>query len=117
MVSRPRMYIVLLCIATGGLYESLVWFGWGALMPRFPTPYPVPIFDVPFALVAVGIAYLCLESHPRRQDARTPCMGTTLKLPALLAMAHVFNQPDYPANPSVELSIAPYFCIQRFFHD
>jgi len=51
--------------------RSLVWFGWGALLPRFPTPYAVPIFDVPFALVAVGIGYLCLERHRLRQDARS----------------------------------------------
>jgi len=88
MVSIRRVFIVLLCVAAGVLYESLVWFGWGAMMPRFPTPYAVPIFDVPFALVAVGVAYLCLERHRLRQDARSAGMGTTLWLTALLALAH-----------------------------
>src|SRR5205814_1758580 len=104
-----------LCVAAGVLYESLVWFGWGAMMPRFPTPYAVPIFDVPFALVAVGVAYLCLERHRLRQDARSAGMGTTLWLTALLALAHVFAQPDYPANPGVNPGIAPYFCFLSYF--
>src|SRR5213594_3158392 len=115
MVSSRRVFIVLLCVAAGVLYESLVWFGWGAMMPRFPTPYAVPIFDVPFALVAVGIAYLCLERHRLRQDARSAGMGTTLWLTALLALAHVFAQPDYPANPGVNPGIAPYFCFLSYF--
>ena len=115
MVSIRRVFIVLLCVAAGVLYESLVWFGWGAMMPRFPTPYAVPIFDVPFALVAVGVAYLCLERHRLRQDARSAGMGTTLWLTALLALAHVFTQPDYPANPGVNPGIAPYFCFLSYF--
>src|SRR5205809_1144663 len=115
MVSIRRVFIVLLCVAAGVLYESLVWFGWGAMMPRFPTPYAVPIFDVPFALVAVGVAYLCLERHRLRQDARSAGMGTTLWLTALLALAHVFAQPDYPANPGVNPGIAPYFCFLSYF--
>src|SRR5438034_313381 len=115
MVSIRRLFIVLLCVAAGVLYESLVWFGWGAMMPRFPTPYAVPIFDVPFALVAVGVAYLCLERHRLRQDARSAGMGTTLWLTALLALAHVFTQPDYPANPGVNPGIAPYFCFLSYF--
>src|SRR5436853_6779498 len=117
MVSRPRMYIVLLCIATGGLYESLVWFGWGALMPWFPPPYAVPIFDLPFALVAVGIAYLCVERHRLRQDARSAGLGTTLWLTALLALSHVLAQPDYPASPGVNAGIAPYFFFLSYFAD
>src|SRR5881296_713895 len=115
MVSSRRVFVVLLCVAAGVLYESLVWFGWGAMMPRFPTPYAVPIFDVPFALVAVGVAYLCRERHRLRQDARSAGMGTTLWLTALLALAHVFAQPDYPANPGVNPGIAPYFCFLSYF--
>src|SRR5437762_734877 len=115
MVSIRRVFIVLLWVAAGVLYESLVWFGWGAMMPRFPTPYAVPIFDVPFALVAVGVAYLCLERHRLLQDARSAGMGTTLWLTALLALAHVFAQPDYPANPGVNPGIAPFFCFLSYF--
>jgi len=69
MVPGRRVFLVLFYVAVGALYESLVWFRWGAMMQRFPTPYAVPIFDVPFALVAVGIGYLCLERHRLRQDA------------------------------------------------
>src|SRR5437870_489398 len=115
MVSSRRVFVVLLCVAAGVLYESLVWFGWGAMMPRFPTPYAVPIFDVPFALVAVGIAYLCLERHRLRQDARSAGLGTTLWLISLLALSHVLAQPDYPANPGVNAGIAPYFFFLSYF--
>jgi len=115
MVFGRRVFVVLLSVAVGVFYESLVWFGWGAMMPRFPTPYAVPIFDVPFALVAVGIGYLCLERHRLRQDARSAGMGTTLWLTALLALSHVLAQPDYPANPGVNAGIAPYFFFLSYF--
>src|SRR5437879_11218592 len=114
MVPGRRVFVVLFYVAVGALYESLVWFGWGALMPRFPTPYAVPIFDVPFALVAVGIGYLCLERHRLRQDARSAGLGTTLWLTALLALAHILAQPDYPANPGVNAGIAPYFFVLSY---
>jgi signal transduction histidine kinase/CheY-like chemotaxis protein len=115
MMSGRRLLVVLLYVAVGVLYEGLVWFGWGAMVPRFPTPYAVPIFDVPFALVAVGIAYLCLERHRLRQDARSAGLGTTLWLTALLALSHVLAQPDYPANPGVNAGIAPYFFFLSYF--
>src|SRR3989442_4553281 len=115
MVPGRRVFVVLFYVAVGALYESLVWFRWGAMMPRFPTPYAVPIFDVPFALVAIGIGYLCLERHRLRQDARSAGMGTTLWLTALLALSHVLAQPDYPANPGVNAGIAPYFFFLSYF--
>src|SRR5919108_2474949 len=115
MLPGPRVYVVLLYVVIGVLYESLLWFGWGATVPRFPTPYAVPIFDGPFALVAVGIAYLCLERHRLRQDARSAGLGTTLWLTALLALSHVVAQPDYPANPGVNAGIAPYFFFLSYF--
>src|SRR3989441_5977686 len=115
MVPGRRVFLVLFYVAVGALYESLVWFRWGAIMTRFPTPYAVPIFDVPFALVAVGIGYLCLERHRLRQDARSAGMGGTLWLTALLALSHVLAQPDYPANPGVNAGIAPYFFFLSYF--
>src|SRR5438093_1324466 len=115
MVSAPRVLLVLLYVTVGVLYESLVWFGSGAITSRFATPYAVPIFDVPFALVAVGIGYLCLERHRLRQDARSAGMGTTLWLTALLALSHVLAQPDYPANAGVNAGIAPYFFFLSYF--
>ena len=115
MVSAPRVLLVLLYVVVGVLYESLVWFASSAITPRFPTPYAVPIFDVPFALVAVGIGYLCLERHRLRQDARSAGMGATLWLTALLALSHVLAQPDYPANPGVNAGIAPYFFFLSYF--
>jgi len=77
---------VLLYVAVGVLYESLVSVGWGAMMSRFPRPYAVPI---------------C-------QDTRSAGMGTTLWLTALLGLSHVLAQPDYPANAGVNAGIAPY---------
>src|SRR5438309_7637088 len=115
MVLGRHVLVVLLYVAIGLLYEGLIWFGWGAMVPRFPTPYAVPIFDVPFALVAVGIGYLCLERHRLRQDARSAGMGTTLWLTALLTLSHVLAQPDYPANPGVNAGIAPYFFFLSYF--
>src|SRR5437879_13251434 len=115
MVLGRRVLVVLLYVAIGVFYEGLVWFGWGALMPRFPTPDAVPTFGVPCALVAVGIGYLCLERHRLRQDARSAGMGTTLWLTALLALSHVLAQPDYPANPGVNAGIAPYFFFLSYF--
>src|SRR5256885_14560102 len=114
MVSAPRVLLVLLYVTVGVLYESLVWFGSGAITPRFPTPYAVPIFDTPFALVAVGVGYLCLERHRLRQDFRSAGMGVTLWLTALLALAHILAQPDYPANPGVNAGIAPYFFLLSY---
>src|SRR2546426_4207625 len=74
MVPGRRVLVVLFFVAIGALYESLVWFRWGAMMPRFPTPYAVPIFDVPFVLVAVGIGYLCLErSEEHTSELQSPC--------------------------------------------
>jgi signal transduction histidine kinase len=115
MVPWRRVFVLLLYVIVGGVYESLVWFGWGTMMPRLPTPYAVPIFDLPFALVAVGIGYLCLERHRLRQDAQSAGMGTTLWLTALLAFSHVLAQPDYPANPGVNAGIAPYFFFLSYF--
>src|SRR2546426_4941109 len=114
MVPGRRVFLVLFYVAVGALYESLVWFRWGAMMQRFPTPYAVPIFDVPFALVAVGVGYLCLERHRLRQDFRSAGMGITLWLTALLALAHILAQPDYPANPGVNAGIAPYFFLLSY---
>src|SRR6267143_3028219 len=100
---------ILLGVILGVVYESVLCLGPAGLPPRFAIPYAVPIFDTPFALVAVGIGYLCLERHRLRQDVRSAGMGTTLWLTALLALAHILAQPDYPGTPGVNAGIAPYF--------
>ena len=100
---------IVLGLALGALYEGAVLLGSGGLPLRIPIPYAVPIFDTPFALVAAGVGYLCLERHRLRQDVRSAGMGSTLWLTALLALAHIAAQPDYPANPGVNAGIAPYF--------
>jgi signal transduction histidine kinase len=76
---------------------------------RFPIPYAVPIFDGPFVIVAVGIAYLCLERHRLRQDFCSVALGVAFGLAALLGIAHILVQPDYPGTPGVNPGVAPYF--------
>ncbi len=97
------------CVLIGGLaYEAVLLSP--LLAPyRFPTPYAVPIFDAPFALVGLGIAYLCLERHRVRQDVRSAALAAAMLLAGLLAVAHVVAQPDYPGSPGVRAGVAPYF--------
>src|SRR3989441_450675 len=93
----------------GLVYELSIVFAGGRIASPLATPYAVPIFDTPFALVAVGVGYLCLERHRLRQDFRSAGMGITLWLTALLALAHILAHPDYPANPGVNAGIPPSF--------
>src|SRR5437867_351429 len=76
---------------------------------RLPIPYAVPIFDMPFVFVGIGVGYLCLERHRVRQDFGSAALGASLWLAALLAAAHILAQPDYPISPGVDAGIAPYF--------
>src|SRR5215831_8282924 len=82
---------------------------------RLPIPYAIPIVDAPFALVAIGVGYLCLERHRLRQDAESAAIGITLWLTALLALAHILAQPDYPGTTGVNPGIAPYYFFTSFF--
>lgn len=93
----------------GALYWCVLLFTELLRPYRFPVPYAVPMFDTPFALVAVGIGYLCLERHRLRQDIQSAALGVTLWLAALLALAHILTQPDYPGTPGVHAGVAPYF--------
>src|SRR5438093_7689180 len=111
-VPRPGTlnFPVWFVVALGAVYEVIILWRSGSTPPyRFVIPYAVPIFDTPFALVAIGIGYLCLERHRLRQDVRSAGLGTTLGLTALLALAHILAQPDYPGTPGVNAGIAPYF--------
>jgi signal transduction histidine kinase/CheY-like chemotaxis protein len=101
--------LLLVLVATVGLaYEALLLFT-SVLTPyRFPIPYAVPLFDIPFVLVATGIAYLCRERHRTRQDFQSAALGTSLFLAALLAIGHILAQPDYPFVQGVNPGIAPY---------
>jgi len=76
---------------------------------RLPIPYAVPIFDMPFVFVGIGVGYLCLERHRVRQDFGSAALGASLWLASLLAAAHILAQPDYPISPGVDAGIAPYF--------
>jgi len=93
----------------GVAYEAVLLFT-SLLAPyRFPIPYAVPIFDTPFVLVAIGGAYFCLERHRLRQDFHSAALGTVLWLAALLGVAHILTQPDYPGTEGVNPGVAPYF--------
>lgn len=100
---------LLLVVTLGLAYEAVLLFT-SLLAPyRFPVPYAVPIFDTPFALVATGVGYLCLERHRLREDFQSAVVGVSLWLAALLAVAHILTQPDYPGTPGVDPGVAPYF--------
>ncbi|MBI2207057.1 MAG: response regulator [Candidatus Rokubacteria bacterium] len=102
-------YPLLALLLVGAAYEVTLLFT-SLLAPyRYPIPYAVPIFDGPFAVVGIGVAYLCLERHRLRNDARSAWMGFTLWVTALLAIAHIAAQPDYPGTPGVPAGVAPYF--------
>jgi signal transduction histidine kinase/CheY-like chemotaxis protein len=114
--AREARYVPLLLLAAlGAVYEAIVLFTPLLAPYRFRTPYAIPTFDTPFALVAVGIGYLCLERHRLRQDLESAALGLTLWLTALLAFAHIAAQPDYPENPGVNPGVAPYYFFACFF--
>ena len=101
--------LVVLIVSIGVAYEVVLFSTSLLAHYRFPIPYAVPIFDTPFALVGLGIGYLALERHRLRQDFQSVALGTTLWLTGLLALAHIFAQPDYPGTPGVHAGVAPYF--------
>ena len=105
----PRVPLVIVVVAIVGFaYEAVLLFT-SVLAPyRFPMPYAVPIFDTPFVLFATGVGYLCLERHRLRQDFQSVAIGLSLWLAALLAIAHILTQPDYPGSPGVNPGVAPY---------
>jgi signal transduction histidine kinase len=113
---RERLYTPLwFVVALGIVYEGVLVFT-PLLDPyRFRTPYAIPTFDTLFALVAIGVGYLCVERHRLRQDLESAALGVALWLTALLAVAHIAAQPDYPANPGVNPGTAPYYFLACFF--
>ena len=91
---RESQYLaVVVGIGLSGLYVGTLLFTTLLEPYRFRTPFAIPIFDVPFALVAIGIGYLCLERHRLRQDRESAAIGITLLLTALLAIAQIAAQP------------------------
>src|SRR5215475_10989104 len=110
-----RVPVLLVMVAIVGLgYEALVIFTPFLAPYRFPIPYAVPLFDIPFALVATGIAYLCLERHRVRQDSQSAAIGISLFLAALLAIGHILTQPDYPFAQGMNPGIAPYLFFSSY---
>src|SRR3989442_11542880 len=110
-----RSILLLATALVAILYEAILLFTPLLAPYRFPIPYAVPIFDSPFALMAIGVAYLCLERHRLRQDAQSAVLGMTLWVAGLLALAHIFAQPDYPRVPGVNAGVAPYFFFLSYF--
>src|SRR3989454_5009270 len=93
----------------GLVYELSIVFAGGRIASPLATPYAVPIFDTPFALVAVGVGYLCLERHRLRQDFRSAGLGITPLVTAPLPPAPIPPPPDYPPNPCVKARLPPPF--------
>src|SRR3989442_1029966 len=110
-----RSILLLATALVAILYEAILLFTPLLAPYRFPIPYAVPIFDSPLALMAIGVAYLCLERHRLRQDAQSAVLGMTLWVAGLLAVAHIFAQPDYPGTPGVNAGVAPYFFFLSYF--
>src|SRR5262249_57324939 len=109
----PSHVHVLLPRAGAVGYEAILLFPSGPDPPyRLPTPFAIPIFDTPFALVAVGVGYLCLERHRLRQDLESAAIGITLWLTALLALAHILAHADFPFRPANPSNPA-YFFLRR----
>jgi two-component system NtrC family sensor kinase len=106
--------LVVLVAMLGFVYEAVLLFT-SILAPyRFPIPYAVPIFDTPFVLGATGIGYLCVERHRVRHDLQSAVLGVTLWLAALLALAHILAQPDYPGAPGINPGVAPYLFFSSY---
>src|SRR5436309_13540585 len=110
-----RSILLLATALVAILYEAILLFTPLLAPYRFPIPYAVPIFDSPFALMAIGVAYLCLERHRLRQDAQSAVLGMTLWVAGLLALAHIVARPDYPGTPGVNAGVAPYFFFLSYF--
>jgi signal transduction histidine kinase/ActR/RegA family two-component response regulator len=106
---RPFSVLGLLAVLAAVTYEIVLVFTPWLSSYRFPIPFAVPIFDTPFALVAMGGAYFCLERHRLRQDFRSVFLGSALWLAGLLALAHILAQPDYPGAAGAHPGVAPYF--------
>ncbi|MBI2016286.1 MAG: hypothetical protein HYV94_20675 [Candidatus Rokubacteria bacterium] len=98
-----------LVVLIGAAYEVVLLFTPLLAPYRFPIPYAVPVFDTPFVLAAVAVAYLCLKRHRLHADRRSAVLGPVCWLAALLGLAHILTQPDYPGTPGVNPGIAPYF--------
>jgi signal transduction histidine kinase/CheY-like chemotaxis protein len=107
------LLLLFLVLAGTGYFAVLIFTS--LLHPfRFPTPYAVPIFDSPFVLAGLAVGYLGLERHRLLQDFRSASLGMMLWLAAILALAHVGAQPDYPGTPGVNPGVAPYFFLLSY---
>src|SRR3989475_7446684 len=110
-----RSILLLATALVAILYEAILLFTPLLAPYRFPIPYAVPIFDSPFALMASGVDVLCRQRHRLGQDAQSAVLGMTLWVAGLLALAHIFAQPDYPGTPGVNAGVAPYFFFLSYF--
>ena len=83
----PRVPLLLVLVAMVGLaYEALLVFTSVLTSYRFPIPYAVPLFDIPF--VPRGhrnrVSSSCPERHRIRQDFQSAAMGHPAVLPSYL---------------------------------
>jgi signal transduction histidine kinase/ActR/RegA family two-component response regulator len=81
---------------------------------RFDAPYAVPAMDAPFAILAIGVGYLCLERHRLRNDVQSAALGNMLWLAALLTIAHILAQPDNSLTAGALTPMAPYLFLSSY---
>jgi signal transduction histidine kinase/ActR/RegA family two-component response regulator len=80
----------------------------------FHAPYAIPAMDAPFAIVAIGVGYLCLERHRLRNDVQSAALGNMLWLAALLTVAHILSQPDNSVTGGMPAGVAPYLFLSSY---
>ena len=84
---------------------------------RFRAPSAVTALEAPFAIVAIGVGYLCFERHRLRNDFQSAALGNMLWLAALLTVAHVLTQPNdtlgvgLPAEVASSLFLSSYLAV------
>jgi signal transduction histidine kinase len=94
-VLRPFRFGLLVAALPTLAYHALLAFVTPVAEYPLPVPYALPVLEGSFALVGMGVAYLCLERHRLRQDLRSVALGVALWVTSLLALAHLLAQPEY----------------------
>jgi signal transduction histidine kinase/CheY-like chemotaxis protein len=96
---RPRLRSLLTLVLTVAAVGAMAYGATPVLTRlveeyRFRAPYAVTALEAPFAIVAIGVGYLCLERHRLRNDLQSAALGNMLWLAALLTVAHMLTISD-----------------------
>lgn len=99
MTVRDRVRPFRLALLAGAApvlgFHAVLAFAAPVARHPLPLPHAIPVLEGSFALVCMGVAYLCLERHRLRQDIGSAALGTALWITSLLALAHLLAQPEY----------------------